>query len=368
MNLTKSLWAGLGLCLTGVAIAAGSTSHPSFWRYAHPEAKVLVGVEWHRLAGAALVDQLKKELPPGLTIRSIPNVGDLEMLKNIERVFLSSPGAPKGKKETAKFVAAIQGRFDLTKVRQFIVKQGAAPAVHRGVALLISTKRNDDQCMALVSPQVLLVGNRAAVQAALDHHAAASPHAQQNKLYHRAGELSAANDVWVVGTISPADLAGSDMPQAQMLKDVESFEAGLTLQTGLGLQVSLNTRTGEGAKALDAAIQGIMALVAMQGQDDPQAAEFLKKLKITSDQSRVSVAISVDQAELEKGIRSFRARAQRGEVARVDVRPTATGVTIANAGPATAPAPAEPARPQVIRIFGAEGGPREITLEPKRPR
>jgi len=365
MNFIKSLSAAL--CLTGIAMAAGSTSHPTFWRYAHPEAKVLVGVEWHRLSGAALVDQIRKELPPGLNFRSVANVGDVEMLRDIERVFLSSPGAPKGKKETAKFVAAIQGKFDLAKVRQFIVKQGAAPAVHRGVALLISTRKNDDQCMALVSPQVLLVGHRAAVEAALDHHAAASPLAQQTKLYQRAGELSAANDIWVVGTMSPADLAGSDMPQAEMLKDVESFEASLSLQTGLGLQVSLNTKTGEGAQAIANTVRGILAVAAMQGQSDPQAAEFLKKVKITSDPSRVSLAISLDQAELAKGIKSFRARAETAEVARVDVRPKLAGATIVNDGPA-APAPAEPLRPQVIRIFGAEGGPREIPFETKRPR
>ncbi len=372
----------LALCPIVFAVtagAAGSTSHPSFWRYAHPQAKVLVGVEWQRLANAPLVAQIKQQFQKdmgGLKLAGLPQIPELSFLSGVERIFLSSPGEARkvaGKKQNAPFVAAIQGKFDLAQVRQSIARSGSRATAYKGVVLLVPTTGKIEQCVALVSPQVLLFGDRAAVQAALDSHAAAgAPGPEQSRLFARAAELADRNDIWFVGAVSPAALAGDDAQAAgistQMFADVESFEAGLALQSGLGLQVNLNTKTEEGARTIGNAITGILALFALQGQGDAKAADFLKKVKISSDHSRVSLALHVDQAELEKGMTQWRAKASpAADVTRITLRPKVTGEAPAPFETVAAARPPEPAKPAVIRIFGAEGGTREIPLE-SRPK
>jgi hypothetical protein len=359
----------LSLCLAATAAAAGSTSHPSFWRYAHPQAKILAGVEWHRLATAPLASQLKQQFEKemgGLSLANLPKMPALDFLSGIERIFVSSPGESKrvaGRKRNPQFVAALQGRFDLAQVRQAIARDGARATLYKGVVLLVPAGPAGDQCIGLVSPQVLLFGDRVGVQSALDNHGSALPPSpEQARLYARAAELADGNDLWLAGAISPADLAADVAPEARILADVQSFEAGLSLQSGLGLQVNLNTKTEEGARAIGTAIQGMLGLFAMQAQNDPQTAEFLKKLKIASGPSRVSLALHVDQTEMEKNLGAWFTKAYATGPGPVSLRPKVTGEPPAPVESA-AVHPPEPPKPAVIRIYGAQGGTREIPLE-----
>lgn len=349
--------------LAVAAVPAAASSHPSFWRYAHPQAKVLVGIEWQRVMNSPPAQRMREEMAKEGWTRMLSSQG-LDFIWDIERVFVSSPG---GSKNQPPLVAAVQGRFDLAKVRQAIHGQGAQALVYRGVALLRNAKPGADQCMALVSPQVLLFGDRASVQAALDHYAAATP-PPASRLYQRASDLSARYDLWFVGTASPQDFAAAGLPE--LVSQVESFEAGLSLQQGLGLDVNLNAKTAESAQALASTIQGFVHLAAMQGGGRPEAAEFLNKLRVNAEQARVTVSLAVDQAELDRAVQqmraSVRASVQGGALARMDMRPRAVARGVSNPPAATAVVPApppKPAEPAVIRIYGAEGGTREIPFK-----
>lgn len=356
--------AAILVCLNVASWSANSVSHPSYWRYAHPQAKVLVGIEWQRIVQSPLAAKLQQEMAQAGLTRMMSAQG-LDFIWEVERVFISSPGG--GKKDQPPLVAALQGRFDLAKVRESITKLGAKANVYKGVALLAPDKAGADQVLALASASVLLFGDRVSVQAALDNYSAAAPPPAGSKLYQRAADLSSRFDLWFAGVGAPGDLAGAAaMPQAQMLADVESFEAGVSLQNGLGLELSLNSKTEESAKALAGAVQGLMGLAAMHAGANPEAAEFLKKLHVKTEHARVSLALSIDQAELEKGIQQIRASAGPA-MAGVQVRPKITGTNATNlpALPHAAVipvAPIKPAEPAVIRIYGAEGGTKEIPL------
>ena len=45
--------------------ASGSTSMPSFWRYAHPDAKALIGVEWNRILHSSVGTEIRQKLHEG---------------------------------------------------------------------------------------------------------------------------------------------------------------------------------------------------------------------------------------------------------------------------------------------------------------
>ncbi len=359
-----------GLLAVAAAVPAGASSHPTLWRYAHPESKLVVGIEWRGVLESAVATKLKQQLPKEVGFQ-VPVVPALDFLDHIERVFVSSPGDPPqarhGAPAETRVVAAIQGRFDLAKVRGAFLKKGTVSRFYRNVPLLVSSQAGTSQCLALVSPEILLLGDPSSVQKSIDLHASGTLPMALVLLFQRASELAAAgHHFWMVGTISPAELAGPEVPQMQLLADVESFEVAVSLRDGLGVNVGLSSKSETSAKMLSNAVEGFMRLAVLESRNRPEAAGFLDKLKVTTEQNRVSVAVRLDEAEIDKGLNQLRSPAS---LASVDVRPKVTVPSEFKRAPtppwvavARSSQPPEPSKPAVIRIYGAEGGTREVTL------
>jgi hypothetical protein len=112
-----------------IAASAQSTSHPTFWRYSHPDAKALVGVDVKRVMDSPFGQRLAKEFEQaGFKARAQSEGADL--ISGVERVLISLPGQfaprkPAGKTEKTPFVATLQGKFDLAKIRAFVKSQSA---------------------------------------------------------------------------------------------------------------------------------------------------------------------------------------------------------------------------------------------------
>jgi hypothetical protein len=338
--------------------APATTSLPTFWRYAHPEAKALIGVEWSRMVNSPFGERIRNEMKKtGVSMKD-----GLEFLDDIERILISSPGNKSGGANgQPPAVIAAQGRFDLDRLREVAKADGALSVSYRSVELLIPKERPASRmALALVNPQTILLGDRKSVEAAIDLHAAADPSLSATPLYRRAAELAATNDLWVVAMTSPADFSTGNMAQSQLLNDVKSVEAGLSFRSGFGLQLNLGTKSEESARTLANGLQMMLAL-AVSGQDaQPGLAQLANKLQIAAESSQVKVALSISQGELEKGIGELRAAMTSPRKGSVDVRGAARG---SSTWPPAQTAPREPAGPpakKVIRIYGLEDGPREI--------
>jgi ribosomal protein L12E/L44/L45/RPP1/RPP2 len=92
------------------------------------------------------------------------------------------------------------------------------------------------------------------------------------------------------------------------------------------------------------ALQGLIAMGAMSQSQSPQAGEVLKKIRITPENSRVKLALSLDRSELDKMIKEAQSSA-------------------ASAPKKTAIAPvAAPKGPGTVRITGLDSGPVEVPL------
>ena len=349
---------------TALGLSAQSTSLPTFWRYSHPDAKALVGIDVKSIGESPFGTRLLKEFAEA-GFKAKAQAEGFDFLNETERLLLSSPGtAPGAGKNSAPFVIALQGRFDLPKIRAFVKSKGATRSFYKKVELLSPEDgaKGQDFVMALVGPQTIVVGDPASVKAALDHHSAADVSASANPLYQRAVELAGIHDVWFTSEVSPSSLSEGN-PAMAMFAEVQGFEGGLSFRSGLGLEVILNTASSEGAQKLAGGVQALLQMAAL-GADQEGAggkranpAELLKKLRVGSDATQVKFALSFDQAELDRGIdemkASFRTSATQ-TVAGIQTRPGQTA-------PAVKPQPEiDPATPLVIKIYNSDGGTREI--------
>jgi hypothetical protein len=351
----------LGLIAAGT-LAAQSTSLPTFWRFSHPQAKALVGVDIKRLMDSPFGQRLAKEFEQA-GFKAKAQAEGMDFFKGVDRVLISSPGQVAGKKakDNAPFVAAMQGKFDLAQIRAFVKQQGAIKSWHQKVELLSPDPKSagsagPDFCLALVSAQTIIAGDKTSVKAALDHHASADPSSSSHALYQRAAELDAVHEIWFTSEISPAELS-ENQTAAAMLADVDGFEGGVTFRRGLGLEVHLHTTTAEASQKLGTGLQALMQMAAMAEQKPGGPADLLKKLTIASEATQVKLALSFDQAELDRGIDELKASVTKGVAGSVasiqggESRPL----------PAAEPA-ADPSKPLVIKVFNAEGGPKQIPL------
>ena len=344
--------------------APGSVSMPSLWRYAHPEAKALVGIEWRRIANSSIGQGLRQTLAEASTTP----LGGMDVIDSIGQIFISSPGnlpgAAEGQQPPA--VIAVQGEFDLERIRQLAAEKMTGSSDYLGVEVLESQQAGEETVgLALVSDRLLLLGDIASLQGAIDHHAAGDPGQASNPLFLRAAELSGTNDIWVVAEASPADFSKDGAATMPMLKDVERIDAGVSFRSGLGLEVNLGARTPESAAELAAGAKLMLGMLLASHQPGNGGPNLAEKLQIGAEQSLVKLALQLSQDELESGLRQWTSSVKAGVLASA-----APGGAGSAAGPARGweqnpletlqPAP----RDRKVKIYGLEEGTREIEIQP----
>ena len=360
--------ASLLSCFLAAAIwcAPGSVSMPSLWRYAHPEAKALIGIEWNRILNSPLGQQMRQKIAES----GVSEVEGLDFLDDIDRIFISSPGNPEGEtKQQPPVVIAARGRFDLAKVRK-IAAAKMTPVESYGPIEILEQHEADDvpMAMALVDSQTILLGDSESVRAAIDAHMAADPGVAEDPLFLRAVELAAGNDLWIVAHASPSDFSTTSTEQAPFLEDVERIEVGLSLQDGLGLQLNLGTASEDSAQNLAGGLQFMLAMLLSGQQNQPGMPNLSEKLRVSTESSMVRLALSLDQSELEQAFNQVRSSVSSSlsGAGDVEVRAAVGGDGEWNVGSqpqeTAVSRPAVPEK-QVIRIYGMEGGPREIPFE-----
>ncbi len=369
----RLIGASLAICAIAAAAEANPPSMPSFWRYAHPGAKMYMGVDLTRIFSSPAGKAIQKEMDRAGFKKVAADQG-MGFFPSVDRVLISTTGesvAAAGKGNAAKkqppVVIAVQGKFDTAALRKDMLEKGAARFAYKSAEIFRRGKTND-MLVALVSSQVMLLGDGPSLKLAIDHHDSADPGATATTLMNRAVELDGLYDLWFASEVSPSDVAegaaGAAGP-AQMFKDTEGFEGGISFKKGLGLDFAFHNKTGESASAMATALN-LMAKLGQPDKDkDPEAAEMFDRLKIAANGSDVMVSLAFEEKDVLAAIDKIKSSAGPGSK-----RSTPTPVTLAKGAPAPQPAsepvviaPAAKPAPLKIRILNLEEGPREIAFQ-----
>jgi hypothetical protein len=354
------------LLLTGMC-APEAVRAQSMWRYTHPESKILAGVEWRRVASSRVGRELRATMSE-VNTPGLPGLEQLNLFDSADRIILSAPLPAQAKESSSnKGLVVVEGRFDWPKLRKALLGQGARLRTLAGKEILVAKESSGmDGVLALAEPGILLAGDLRSVEAAL----AGAELPETSSLYRRATLLAARADIWFVGVVPPGAMPADAGPQAKMFADVTGFDFGLDLRRGMGLELNATTKTAASAEALAGGLRMILGMAAMQQTNKPEIAALVEKVQIATAQSNVRMSLHLDDAELDKSFRSLRASLPGG-MQPVQVRPVYRGekkITWQSAevgGTVPAPAVAEAQKPperQVIRVYGAEGGTREIPM------
>jgi hypothetical protein len=135
-----------------------------------------------------------------------------------------------------------------------------------------------------------------------------------------------------------------------MLSGLSGLDFGLSFASGFSMQASLRAKSEEAARQLGMAVQGLMAMAAMNSQQNPEAVETLKKVQVAQAGPAVEISLRLTEAEMAESLAQLEKAGARSGVAA--------------AQPAARPPEPRRTQPGRIRIVGADTGAVEIPVNP----
>ncbi len=333
------------------AAFAAAESHPSWWTYASPDATALVGIQWENLRKSPLADAV------GADLSSAGSLGfpDLDCLKQTRQIVLSAPA----------LLAIEAGVFPAPVLREQALRAGLRNIRYRGVSLWIPSQANSagviPMGVAQMSEQIVLVGARKTLEAAVDNSLAETGR-RYSPLLARAARFSQTADLWVVSTQLPDPLASLFVP---FEVDAQGFEGAMRVTDepdgqALDAQAWIDTGSERGATAIA-----------------DQIRRGVHGVQVTSASTRVAVSLQLTREQLIAALHPPPSTPPAVETASVPSPPhptphptpqvNAKPVVVASIPtPTPVPVPAPTPGPQVIRIIGLDEGPKEIPF-PEAP-
>ena len=332
---------------------AGASAQSNPWDLGQPDAKVMIGVNLKALRESALGQvfrsQMSSQKPqPG------PAAMALGFLDQIDRVFISSTAAASPRATTTArtsavqgnppFLAVVEGRLPVQQLLGFLP---GTPRPYRSVNVYRGAKLTDPS-IASFDEHTLVIGDDKSVLAAIDRRAGVAPAASASAA--RVQQLASQYDFWMLATddLSKFQPNGGKFP-SQLAGEIKGIDLGLAARDGVQMEMSMTMANEAAATQLLQLISGQIALAQAQ---TPEMTEVASKLRISTDGAHLRASMALSQEEFERSLRTLQAaRAAAGASA---AQPAAPYV------PQTRQPPPPP--PGKVRIYGLEGGVREIDV------
>ncbi len=339
--IVKSLSSALILVSLVLCPLYARKTEASLWRFVHPGSKALVGIQWSRVQKSEVGRWIEQRWING---ESIPGV---EFLKNIDEVLISSPGTTPGSDDSEPpLLIALQGTFDLAKVRQVLMLQHFRVQTFNGAPIYRKlTASATEPAFALIDSGTILIGDPQSLFSTIESSRSLADE-EPDAFLGRAQLLSTRYDCWAVMSDPSAmkNFLFSSLAGQTLTPDSQGFEAGISVKDGLAIDVVLSLTNEHAARVLAAKLSRTVRMAAASHEDSTGAVGLFQKFRVTLDRSNVMMSVRMNPAETAASL-------------IVPPHPAAASVT------AQARAVPAPGQKRVIRIEGLDDGPREIILK-----
>lgn len=358
----------------------GTLADRTLWRYVHPEAKFLLGVDWQKAKVSSVGKMLSRKLAEQKGLKVSRTSQGLDMLDKVNLILVSSPTIEGMSEESpGRVLVALEGKFDKAEFRR-LMPDGTAVERFKGADLFVPLKAKKDELLAAyVSEQFALLGDRTSLAEVLD---GAGAGIKDQTLLERATSLASRCEMWLVANAPPtAKDAPSPAGPMQQLQDLDSLDLGVGLSKGLGLEMNMNMKTVESAQGISMMAQMFLGMAANQTRESDELSRALRSMKVSQNGRQVHMALNISTATLERGMVAMKSSIEtKGRQAMeamlaggfagtkaAPARPAATaGAEQASMVPPPPPRPAQPLK-RTIKIVGLESGDREVSYN-SRPR
>lgn len=322
-----SFWLAIGM-----APIFAAAPDASLWRFIHPKAKALVGIQWSRVQQSEVGRWIEQRW---INDESIPGV---EFLPEIQEVLISSPGAIAGAAAgDPPLLISIRGNFDLARVQQLLVREGHRAQTFGNISIYRpGAKASSEPSFALLSTEIILVGDLQSLYATIERSRMPVSEEDDDGFLGRAQLLATRYDCWALMSEPGAmkNFLFASLAGKALSPDSVGFEAGISVKEGLSIDVVMSSSNDRAARTVCAKLNHLL-----KGVDggSPEYAAIFRKLRIVSDHSNVYITLRMNEQETAASL-------------KVTPPPVVEG-----AG----------AEGKVIRIEGLDEGVREVAVKPR---
>lgn len=346
--------------LGAMLLAPNVRAADPLWNYTHPDAKVLIGIDWQRAKSSPAGQMIRRQLQA----TALPPVAagkGLELFDSVQRILISAPGELSGNTGESPVLIALEGRLNPAALRKSMIP-GTAVERFRGHDLLIPPRgQKQDLIACLVSDTLTLLGDRPSIELAL-----AEPSGlRDGALRDRAQQMAFQSEIWMIADAPPMKSAPGDAanPLAAGLNDLKTMDFGLSLAKGLGLRMNLEFPDAAAAQQMALGAQVLTSMMVGGPSTPPELAKIARALQVEQVGAKLKMTLDIPIDVLEKGVIQAKSGFAESGPAAIEgllgIRP-APGPVAGVRAPAAPPVPREPVK-RTIRIVGAEGGDKEIT-------
>lgn len=350
--------------LGGMNFAPGAPAADPLWLYAHPEAKILIGVDWQRAKASPTGQMLRRQLLEMTSALPGPAKG-IGFIDSVERILISAPGELSGNAAESPVLVALQGRLDVAALRSSMIP-GTAVERYRGVDLLIPPRgEGQDVIAAVVNDSLTLLGDRPSIELALTD----GKGIRDATLRDRAGQMAHSSEIWMIAAVPPikSGSAAEMNSMAAGFDNVQAMDFGLDLSKGLGLKMNMEFADAASAQNLAMGVQMLNTILMSNKSASPEMAKVARSLQVEQVGPRLRFNVDIPTDVLEEGILQAKAGLEEAAPKALDgllgMKPVPVPVPGTQANAARAAEPARPKEPvtRTIRIVGLDEGDREIT-------
>lgn len=354
MNRLLRLTASAALALFSVAPQAQPAVDPELLSLADPASNFVIGIDVRALAASPLAQEaLVKAQTEGSTWGQAMGALGPNPLSRVHEVIIS--GDEGAARDQRKGLVVVRGDFAGDDWISVVCGTGCEKEAYQGQTLYSPPSSEGPGAFVRLDPNYVAWGTPDQVRAVVDRKESGTESPLAGRVQ---GWSSSAgrHHVWVAakGPFQTPKAAGpaGNMIGMSGIANLDAFGMGLTLGEDLEVGIEMRSLSAAESQTLHQTIQGLMLMMSMTAQQDPDVAALLQGLTLNQSEQTINASLRVPGYLLKR-------MAEKGSK-RAAFNEPAPGRQIQPVPPQSQP------RQGVIRIQGLENGPIVVDSEPRR--
>jgi hypothetical protein len=339
------------LLALAAAPRATSAADPALLGLADPSSNFAIGIDVQALAASPLAQEalVKAQTESSTWGQAMGALGP-NPLSRIHEVIIS--GDERAARDQRKGLLVVRGDFGADDWISAVCGSGCEKQAYQGQTLYLPPNLEGPGAFVRLDPNYVAWGTPEQVQGVIDRRTSGTGSSLAERVQ---GWSSSAgrHHVWVAakGPFEPPKAVGANMMGMSGIANLDAFGMGLTLSEDIEVGIEMRSLSAAESQTLHQTLQGLLLLMSMSAQQDPDAAALLQGLTISQSDRTVNASLRAP-ADLLKRMAEKRAR-----------QATIGAASAWQMEPATRPR--EP-RQGIIRIEGLDNGPVVVDSEPRR--
>jgi len=350
MNRLPRLIVSAVLLFLAATPQVSSAGDPALLGLADPASNFVIRIDVQALAASPLAQEalLKAQTENPMWGQAMGALGP-NPLSRIQEVLIA--GDVEKAREDSKGLVLIKGNFADDDWMSFACQDGCASESYRGFTVQGLQSADKPSAFVRLDPSYVALGSPDQVRGVVDRRASGAGSSFAGQVQGWTSDKGG-HHVWIAAK-GAFDMphAGADPMGMSSIANLDAFGMGLTLGEDLVVGLELRSMSPAESTELHQSLQGLLIMMSMSAQQDPDTAALLQGLTIGQSAQTVNASLRVPGYLLK---RMAEKRAQQAT--------TETGFDW-HAQPA--PRPRQP-RQGIIRIEGLEGGPVVVESEPQQ--